>query len=187
MNAKEFYTRFKALFAEESSSLTVARQCWEAPGDFTTLFINKYIPDIMKEKDDETEFEYFRIDIISYSQRKSEAEAYPYRGSLKPYLWDLKIAFEHENESSEWLDEIIKLSHVNAPLRVVIGYFTRDEKKRAAALDFAAAMLDKKLCLGVESEFLLIIGDSGVSASEVNSSTYTPYLFENGKFKKQAW
>ena len=105
MKAQEFWLKFKELFSEGSDSLKTARKYWKKPRDFTNEFINKYIPYIIKEQNDIAEFEYFRIDIISYSQRKDEAEAYPYDGELTPYLWDLKVAFEHENNNKEWLEK----------------------------------------------------------------------------------
>ena len=190
MKAQEFWLKFKELFSEETDSLKTARKYWKKPRDFTNEFINKYIPYIIKEQNDIAEFEYFRIDIIAYSQRKDEAEAYPYDGELTPYLWDLKVAFEHENNNKEWLDEVIKLSHINCPLRVVVGYFVPDNFKRDNALDFAATMLKKKIgneCAN-NQEFLLVIGDSGIqSAQQVIASSYTPYLYSNGKFIKQEW
>ena len=189
MNAQGFWSRFIALFAEGTESAKAARKYWKKPRDFTNEFINKYIPDMIKEGDDISEFEYFRIDIIAYSQRKDEAAAHPYRGDLAPYLWDLKVAFEHENNDKEWLDEVIKLSHIKCPLRVVVGYFVSDNLLRKSALDFAAAMLKNKIgdsCSSGE-EFLLIIGDSKIDSQQVSASSYTPYLYENGEFVKQDW
>jgi len=189
MKAQEFWERFKNLFTEGTESLTDARKHWKVPQEFTNQFVNPYIPKIITDENDTSEFEYFRIDIIAYSQRKDEAEAYPYDGELKPHLWDLKVAFEHENEKEKWLDEVIKLSHINCPLRVVVGYFFPDAAKRNNALDFAAAMLEKRIgkdCAS-DQEFLLILGDSGTNAQQVNASTYTPYLYSKGKFIKQEW
>ncbi len=189
MTAKDFWMRFRDLFTEGSQSLSVAREHWKQPRNFTNEFINEYIPSIMIEENDRLEFEYFRIDIITYAQRKDEAKDYGYQGTLTPYLWDLKIAFEHENDKDNWLDEIIKLSHINCPLRVVVGYFASNATKRKNALNFAAAMLKKKVgeSLPDGQAFLLIIGDSGISAERVTASSYTPYLYENGSFIKQYW
>jgi len=188
MKAHEFWTKFINLFAEGSESLKTARRHWRKSRDFTNEFVNKYIPDIIKEGNDISEFEYFRIDIISYAQRKNEADSYAYKGNLTPYLWDLKVAFEHENNSKEWLDEVIKLSHINCPLRVVVGYFTPDEPQRQEALAFAAEMLKKKVGETIQNgEFLLIIGngDNSTTPKQLGTNTYTPYLYENGQFVKQ--
>ena len=75
-------------------------------------------------------------------------------------------------------------------MRVVVGYFVPDNFERDNALDFAATMLKKKIgneCAN-DQEFLLVIGDSGIqSAQQVSASSYTPYLYSNGKFTKQEW
>lgn len=189
MKAQEFWVRFKNLFTEDSESLTVARKYWDNSREFTNKFVNEYIPEIITDENDTSEFEYFRIDIISYLSRKDEAKEYGYDSKkLKPYLWDLKVAFEHENNKTEWLDEVIKLSHIRCPLRIVVCYFTKGEE-RAKALRFASAMLCKKIGENVaeDEQFLLIVGDSGRSAKPVNISTYTPYLYQNGEFKIQNW
>ena len=145
MNAQEFWGRFKNLFTEGSESLTDARKYWKNSREFTNHFVNKYIPQIVTEEKDTSEFEYFRIDIISYLDRKDEAQKYGYNSKkLKPYLWDLKVAFEHENNKTEWLDEIIKLAHILCPLRIVVCYFEKGEE-REKALRFASAMLCEKI------------------------------------------
>ena len=189
MKAQEFWGRFKNLFTDGSESLSDARKYWEKPREFTNQFVNEYIPKIITEENDTAEFEYFRIDIISYLSRKDEAKEYGYDSKkLKPYLWDLKVAFEHENNNTEWLDEVIKLSHIRCPLRIVVCYFTEGEE-RAKALHFASAMLCKKIGENVAEgeQFLLIVGDSGRRANQVNISTYTPYLYQNGEFEIQNW
>ena len=133
-----------------------------------------------------TEFEYFRIDIIAYTQRKEEAKAieYNYNGEyyLKPYLWDLEIAFEHENKNREWLDEIVKLSHIRCPLRVVVGYAPIEN--RDVHVKYAANVLSKKLgnSLPDKEEFMLILGKSKIKSHQVNESTYLAYKYENGEF-----
>jgi hypothetical protein len=187
MKARDFWNKFKKLFEEGSDSLKIAQENWDCERDFTNEFINKKIPEIMNnEKRYKTEFEYFRIDIIAYTQRKEEAKAieYNYNGEyyLKPYLWDLEIAFEHENKNREWLDEIVKLSHIRCPLRVVVGYAPIEN--RDVHVKYAANVLSKKLGNGLpdEEEFMLILGESKIKSYQVNESTYIAYKYENGEF-----
>ena len=187
MTAEKFWIEFKKLFREGSDSLESAQKNWDCERDFTNEFINKKIPEIMNnEKRYKTEFEYFRIDIIAYTQRKEEAKAieYNYNGEyhLKPYLWDLEIAFEHENKNREWLDEIVKLSHIRCPLRVVVGYAPIEN--RDVHIQYAANVLSKKLGnrLPDEEEFMLILGESKIKREQVNENTYIAYKYENGEF-----
>ena len=102
---------------------------------------------------------------------------------FSPYLWDLEIALEHENDKKEWLDEVIKLSHINCPLRVVVGYATEDS--RELRLRFVSEMLQKKIGNNTPNgqDFMLILGKSGISGNEVNENTYKAYIYKNGKFR----
>ena len=60
--------------------------------------------------------EYFKIDLIGYttSLRTGDTD--------KQYDWELKIAYEHENQD-DWDGELCKLCHVVADLRVISAYY----------------------------------------------------------------
>ncbi len=191
MKAKDFWNKFKKLFEEGGNSLKVARENWENSREFTNKFVNEHLPSIMKEKDSIiTEFEYYRIDIIAYdNKRKDEAKEIARSLGLSekefsPYLWDLEIALEHENDKREWLDEIVKLSHINCPLRIVIGY--ADEKSEEKCIELASKVLQKKIGTNTPKgqEFMLILGKSGISSDKVNEDTYKAYKYKNGEFKE---
>jgi len=53
------------------------------------------------------------LDVMGYEQRQPGVD----------FNWDLRVAFEHEN-TRNWHDELCKLCHVVADLRVLVGYFT---------------------------------------------------------------
>ena len=188
MKAKEFWENFKKLFKEGSKSLKKAQKNLENSKNFTKNFVKEYFPVVMRNgKEYETGFEYYRIDIIAYSENVDEAERIEKaiglnKKKFSPYLWDLEIALEHENDKKEWLDEVIKLSHINCPLRVVIGYATEDS--RELRLRFASEMLQKKIGNNTPNgqEFMLILGKSGISGEQVNENTYKAYIYENGEF-----
>ena len=55
--------------------------------------------------------EYLRVDVMGYHQTRP--------GTW--YDWHLRVAFEHEN-GDEWNDELCKLAHVVADLRVLVAY-----------------------------------------------------------------
>ena len=192
MRAEEFWIEFKKLFREGSNALKVAQKNWCNPREFTNEFVNVYLPGIMKEKESiTTEFEYYRIDIIAYdNKRKDEAKEIAKslglsKEDFSPYLWDLEIALEHENNKREWLDEVIKLSHINCPLRVVIGY--AEEKNEEKCRELASKVLQKKIGDNTpnDQEFMLILGKSGIrSSSEVNENTYKAYIYKEGRFEE---
>ena len=191
MTAKEFLKRFESLFEVGSDSLKDAQDNWENSKKFTDDFVKRHIPEIMKEGEGtQTEFEYYRIDIIAYDNSRKE-EAIQIAKSLeldeiefRPYLWDLKIALEHENDKGEWLDEVVKLSHINCPLRVVIGYAKPENEEKCITL--ASKVLQKKIGNNTPKgqDFLLILGKSGEKANDVSATTYHPYIYRNGKFIK---
>jgi hypothetical protein len=39
------------------------------------------------------------------------------------YNYDIRVAFEHENQVGQWPDELCKLCHVVADLRVLVAYY----------------------------------------------------------------
>ena len=75
--------------------------------------------------------EYYRIDVIGYSKPESGFEEKVKIASklgLKPHLWRLEIAVEHENASDDWTDELTKLLYISCPLRVLICYNHADKR-----------------------------------------------------------
>src|SRR5689334_4236999 len=63
-----------------------------------------------------TSREYFRLDVAGWE----------YRTGSDYFDWDLRVAFEHENcsiKGKDWCDELCKLTHLVADLRVLVGYF----------------------------------------------------------------
>lgn len=57
------------------------------------------------------------LDVMAYEQRTAGVF----------YDWHLRVAFEHEN-GRNWHDELCKLCHVVADLRVLVGYFIIGER-----------------------------------------------------------
>ena len=68
--------------------------------------------------------EYYRLDLCAWESTPELISTTTMRAGLKPYLWNLKIAIEHENDKKLWLDELVKLIHIHCPLKVLIGYTT---------------------------------------------------------------
>ncbi|MDY6416660.1 MAG: hypothetical protein SPK70_02650 [Succinivibrio dextrinosolvens] len=79
---------------------------------------------ILDEKD-ESQKEYYRIDVIGYSFLDEDDKGFEEAKadlSQAPSLWSLDVAVEHENNHKGWKDELVKLCYIRCPLRVVIGY-----------------------------------------------------------------
>ena len=97
------------------------------------------------------------------------------------YLWDLEVAVEHENSSVSWMDEVVKLLHINCPLRVVIGYLPITQKdKHQTYLDaITEQILTTKAvnnCSLKNGEFMIIIGDSKCK-DESQYCQYKAYIY----------
>jgi len=82
MTALEFWNSFKLLFKNEES-LKLARDNWFNQENFTKKFIEEEIPKILSVNNQIVKKEYYRIDIISYTDRSSEIVTTDYRQSTQ--------------------------------------------------------------------------------------------------------
>lgn len=180
--AKSFFTDFQGIFLPGSERYAEAIKIYQYNKAFT-VFIVKEINNIIEKYGYIPQNEYFRIDAIGYCSRYKELEG----SKLNPYLWDLKVAVEHENNDMDWLDEVIKLAHICCPLRVVIGYLPA--KKRYQEIEYlsnAADALEKVECRYnlQHGEFMVILGNSRVDEQKDYFSYRAYVLQENaGHFK----
>ncbi len=127
MNAIEFFTEYKKRVNAE----TVGMNIYQDNKAFTELINKRVIPEIIESQSKPTltaQNEYFRIDTVGWISRWDDVKDEAKRMGLNPHLWDLKVAVEHENSSSDWTDEVIKLIHVKCPLKVIIGYNNSDKR-----------------------------------------------------------
>jgi len=73
-----------------------------------------------------TSQEYFNIDLIGYTTKWFEQKQ---KNFARQNDWQLKVAYEHEN-SDKWHDELCKLCHVVADLRIISSYYDFRKKKK---------------------------------------------------------
>ncbi len=182
MDAKTFFGEFNALFAPESAKLEEAIFAYSHSTDYTN-FIMDEINDIIKANNLKKSNEYFRIDAIGYTSRYEELAD---NAHLTPHLWDLEVAVEHENDSKDWLDEVIKLAHVCCPLRVVIGYVPWKERNNdLKLLEYAADALNRLNCKNnvAEGEFMVILGNSHVGKQVDRYFNYKAYCLDSKTFE----
>ena len=124
--------------------------------------------------------EYLRVDITGWKQRIGEIEDKAKKAGMKPWLWDLEIAVEHENKENDWAYELVKLTDIHCPLKVVIGYTcgnNRDnlESKRIA---YAAELLQKRN-VDENEDYLVILGEAKPFRKE--EFDYRGYLYDSKK------
>lgn len=178
MDAFAFWEKFKVHINKNTELIGL----WSDSGKFTDKIIEKLRYDVIAEEGVITEKEYFRIDLISYrDNKKDSADKYLHKHLYK-YTWDLVTAVEHENESANWMDEVIKLAYIACPLRVVIGYWPKKQKeeqqecldKIAKELNGIQAWETTSLC----GEFMIILGDSALGRDVSGRCVYTPYIYD---------
>ena len=107
---------------------------------------------------------------------------------LKKHFWYLGVAVEHENDQTDWTDELVKLLYINCPLRVVIGYYPEELSKenlneitRYAAILIDSANANQAL-VTEKQQYLLILGKNHSNPDNLNKNSYTPYIYKNGIF-----
>ena len=83
--------------------------------------------DLPNDGQPEVDQESFRIDLVGYTTKWPEEMKK--KKEERQHDWGLKVAYEHEN-SDEWDDELCKLCHVVADLRVISSYydFSKEEQ-----------------------------------------------------------
>lgn len=167
MNAKEFYERFISIVKEDAvfdyhrSYMDIYKT--DTPA-YTKLINNIVVPRIIKDAGMVSQNEYFRIDTVGWTTKyDSLDENKSKRLGLSRHLWNLKIAVEHENNRSDWTDELIKLAHIRCPLKVIIGYAPCNERTdiEKEKLDFAYNCLINTEVFdpNANEECLLILGN----------------------------
>ena len=176
ITAKRFWRGF---CHEVNAQISEVQAKWENQPDFTEFILKEICDSVLQKMNCERQYEYFRIDLIGWNSLKDDKLGDPPKG-LKKHFWELNVAIEHENNRTDWLDEIVKLSYINCPLRIVIGY--APTKNRQDYLDYAAkslGLLNKRYqSVRKDQEFMLILGDSYLPGEAVSTINYTPYLYD---------
>ena len=186
MTAEEFWKGFTEIFKDGTNTKNEAIRNWSSPKDYTETIVNA-VSKLLSRKYQVSK-EYYRIDLTAWKQlRKSENDKILYNGFEK-HLWDLEVAVEHENSSVSWMDEVVKLLHINCPLRVVIGYLPigqRDNHK--VYLDKITEQIKETKAVNTyeslkKGEFMIIIGNSNCHGNEKEFCRYKAYVFDKDKF-----
>jgi hypothetical protein len=196
--SQEFYRHFNNLVTDYARD--EALEAYSDAKDWTKFLkvnLENIIEAYLKE-DYQTSNEYLRIDLIGWSSPKWEKDkTWPVnRGykraaesdvNLYEYCWDLDIAIEYENDPHDWMDEVIKLCHIKAGLKIVIGYARYDDRGSDKIKLHRTAELIGQLTYGGVSdneELLIILGNSGIDNAESveRDIDFRPYVFSAGEF-----
>lgn len=214
MNAEIFYRAFLEMLKKENDK-AISRYYkknengtkGETPW---TVFANKNIfPDIIDRELKTYEkqilvdkklanLEFYKIDVTGWTylmpdmiETESDLPARFKRCGLKWRCWRMEVAVEHENDSTDWNYEVMKLLSIDCPLRVVIGYNNikkRDDKEKGDANKLSLICEQIKEIGQTEKlergEFLIIIGNSDGTIIEndiLKTAGYRAYLYHKDK------
>ena len=190
ISAEKFYHDFKQAMKEDNihqgeTYLALYKLKNRPKAKYFTNFINNtIIPGILDSYGYRISHEYFRIDVsgwVTYGENiQNEAKAI----GLKPHLWDLMIAIEHENNPRDWNDEVMKLAHIRCPLKVVIGYNGCNHRDTGDAqkLSFIGNCLQQLKCFqqNPEDRLLIILGNcKDTKGSDYHTFDYRGYLYDH--------
>ena len=183
MNALDFFTKYKNRVNVE----TVGMSVYQDNKAFTELINKNVIPEIIESQCDPkltAQNEYFRIDTVGWVSRWDDVKVEAKRMGLNPHLWDLKVAVEHENSSSDWTDEVIKLIHVKCPMKVIIGYNNSDKRveEELEKLEFVSKCMNmiEAFKNSKDEEYLIILGNyanSKTKKADYKDFDYKGYLY----------
>ena len=190
MTATEFWTEFRRLFADDSNALTAARNFWKNRDNFTK-FIMPHIATILSSYGyaDKNQYEYYKIDVIGWKDCKSALAKLqtPDTYKLKKHFWHLGVAIEHENDQSDWTDELVKLLYINCPLRIVIGYYpeTLSSEDLVKTIDYASDIVslanETNAFIQPEQEFMLILGKNHDNETDLCANSYSAFTYNVNK------
>lgn len=91
--------------------------------------------------------EYFRLDVMGWEPKQEGVH----------HDWFLRVAFEHENHPRRWPDELCKLSHIVADLKVLVLY--PDEQTDVGALiQGSVDLVSDRIRRATGCEWLFIVG-----------------------------
>ena len=189
--AESFFKKFKERMKENAVDSVTGKSYFELykgnRGEFTEFILKRIICELIESYGLTSEFEYYRIDAIGYEtvtndELKSECD----KQGLNYHLWKLMIAVEHENDPNDWLDELIKLTHVMSPLKVIIAYSAFNDRDAGdkEKLQLAAKMIEATEAF-VENDdgYLVILGNcksSNDPKNDYDSFDYRGYLYNPG-------
>lgn len=173
---KEFIEQVKETNTHENNKIFF--DIYKNDKDFTALINKTIIPKIIKSFDSnlKIQHEYFRIDTIGWKVKDLPPDTK--RVDLKYHPWDLIIAVEHENKKTDWLDEVIKLVHINCPLKIIIAYNYCDQRneQEREKLNYVAKCMQQVEAFNLTTnndEYLIIIGNG--EPKNKKSASYTNF------------
>lgn len=189
VTAEDFWSRF----AEKLRNKIMRDEEWEEKYKSNkrwTKFIYELLGDDIKNEYKYNRFrecstEYLRTDMGFYDiSKRTEGINSKYDG----FEWDFDIAIEHENDETAWLDEFVKLVHINCGLKVLISYHHYSTnngipKEPDEILEVAEKIYNSRKYKNLNDNWIIILGPC--FNDMINGKDFVAYksTIENGEIK----
>lgn len=109
-------------------------------------------------------------------------------GTKKQCHWDFDIALEHENNGCSWLEEFIKLLHINCGLRVIITYNKDNGSSGQGLFTEAEEIYDTRRYKDNKENWLILVGPSVKKLNQGDDyKAYTLKIGKEGKASLEAF
>ena len=159
LNAKELNNDKK------KETIEAYRKAYRNDSKWTEIIIAIVTEMIGSEMKLKTQNEYFRTDVTGYTteweeEKKIAQQRKKYEGiKMHPlHNWKLKVAYEHEN-SDGWSDELCKLCHITADLKVISSYYGSNKDDIEKTLKYYIERLDSEGTMRrAEGQWLFVFG-----------------------------
>ncbi len=132
--------------------------------------------------------EYYHIDNCIYENINEGCKKI---NNMNYHQWRLIAAVEHENAWNDWSDELVKLTYIQCPLRVIISYgnIDYDEGNYVEALHHAnqvAQVIHLENYIHENQEFALIFGPrlADLKNNSKIVDLYKAYIWNGNEFEK---
>lgn len=119
-----------------------------------TTIIDKVLKAIFDKDKGKLCNEYYHIDNMVFKDMKFDDAS-----KFNKHCWKPLAVVEHENDSKDWSDELVKLAYINAPLKIVISYgdYRNNYEEEIEFANKIANVINLDMYT-INQEYLLIFG-----------------------------
>lgn len=164
MTEREFYELFLQMIQNDPNLQTSYFDYFFFQKDLLKA-IKKQI--IQKEMNIASDKKIFQVDLLGYDVEDVDDKRMKKEGkefNVKSNLWHPEIAIDHVTDSKEWVADLINLTYIRCPFKVIITYANYDERDHDLALLAYATrwmIASNGFDVGAKEKYLIIVGNQG--------------------------
>ncbi|MBS0619811.1 MAG: hypothetical protein JSR44_16615 [Spirochaetes bacterium] len=174
--AENFWVEFSKFFSQSLKALKNWERKYEHRKTWTTALTEIFYAFGEKygyRDRGEVASEYFRVDIIFSKWAPKQDD----------FAWDLDVAIEMENDTTQWYDEVVKLCHINCGLKVIMTYHNySDTEELSKKIERCVELIKNRKYHSEANDWLLIFGPHSCA----DRKAFVAYKISDNKAKKLA-